>query len=109
VITENDLKRSFRNYPNPFGTPDRKKTHFIYYLAQDCDIDLKIYTLIGELVWSCSYSSSDPRGKRGVHQEDGITWDARNARGNKVLNGVYIARIKTSYGETAMTKIAVIK
>ncbi len=109
VITENDLKRSFRNYPNPFGTPDRKKTHFIYYLAQDCDIDLKIYTLIGELVWSCSYSSSDPRGKRGVHQEDDITWDARNARGNKVLNGVYIARIKTSYGETAMTKIAVIK
>lgn len=109
VITENDLKRSFRNYPNPFGTPDRKKTHFIYYLAQDGNIELKIYTLIGELVWSCTYNSSDRQGKKGLHQEDDITWEARNSRGTKVLNGVYIARIKTSYGEAAMTKIAIIK
>ncbi|HEX9971263.1 MAG TPA: hypothetical protein VGD14_04255, partial [bacterium] len=88
---------------------DREKTRFIYYLSQDADIELKIYTLIGELVWSCTYSSSDPQGKKGLHQENDIVWDARNSRGNKVLNGVYIARIKTSYGESAMTKIAVIK
>lgn len=109
VIAANDLQRSFRNYPNPFGTPDRKKTHFIYYLSQDCDVDLKIYTLIGELVWSCSYRSSDPQGRKGLHLENEITWNAKNSRGNYVLNGVYIARIATSYGESALTKIAVIK
>ena len=109
VIAANDLQRSFRNYPNPFGAPDRRKTHFIYYLSQDCDIELKIYTLIGELVWSCSYRSSDPQGRKGLHQENDVTWNAKNSRGNYVLNGVYIARIATSYGESALTKIAVIK
>ena len=109
VITVNDLKRSFRNYPNPFGSPERKKAHFIYYLSQDADIELKIYTLIGELVWSCAYSSSDPQGKKGLHQKEDIVWDARNSRGYKVLNGVYIARIETSFGERAITKVAVIK
>jgi len=109
VITENDLKHSFSNYPNPFGTPDRRKTHFVYYLSQDTDIKLKIYTLLGELVWSCSYSRNDLQGKKGLHQKDDIVWDARNSRGYKVLNGVYIARIETSYGESAMIKMAVIK
>ncbi len=109
VITVNDLKRSFKNYPNPFGNLDRQKTHFIYYLTQDSDVELKIYTLIGELVWSSAYSSSDPQGKKGLHQKDDITWDARNSRGYAVLNGVYIARIETSYEESALTKIAVIK
>lgn len=109
VIIENNLKGSFYNYPNPFGTPDRSKTHFIYHLSQDADIELKIYSLIGELVWSCSYKRSDPQGKKGLHQKNDIVWDARNNRGYKVLNGVYIARIKTSYGESALTKIAVIK
>jgi len=109
VITASDLKHSFGNYPNPFGTPDRRKTHFIYFLSKDADIKLKIYTLLGELVWSCSYSKNDPQGKKGLHQMDDIAWNARNSRGHKVLNGVYIARIETDYGEWAITKVAVIK
>ncbi len=109
TVTQNDLKHSFTNYPNPFGNPNRRQTRFIYYLSQDADIELKIYTLIGELVWTCSYSSNDPQGKKGLHQKDDIVWDGRNTRGYKVLNGVYIARMETSYGESSITKIAVIK
>ncbi|MDZ7341480.1 MAG: hypothetical protein ONB27_08990 [candidate division KSB1 bacterium] len=109
VVIENDLKKSFRNYPNPFGTPDRPRTHFIYYLTEDCSIELKIYTLLGELVWSCAFDHTDRQGKRGLHQENDLTWDGRNQKGLSVLNGVYIAKIKTSTGESAQTKIAVIK
>jgi len=109
VVTKDNLKGSFANYPNPFGGPGRKRTHFIYYLPRDADIKLKIYTLIGELVWSASFSRYQRQGKKGLHQQDDITWDGRNSRGNKVLNGVYIARLQTDYGDWAMTKIAVIK
>ncbi len=109
VIVANDLKHSFRNYPNPFGTTDRSKTHFIYYLSQDSDIDLAIYTLAGELVWRSRFQRSQPQGRRGLHQGEDLTWDGRNMLGHRVLNGVYIARIATSHGEWALTRVAVIK
>lgn len=108
VIIESDFSKAFRNYPNPFGNPNRPQTKFIFYLDQDTDIDIKIYTLIGELVWSCSYTANDPQGKRGHHEGD-IVWDGRNDSGYVVLNGVYIARIATGYGKSTLTKIAVIK
>lgn len=109
IIVNNDLHASFRNYPNPFGTPDRPRTHFIYFLSQDCDIELTIFTPIGELVYRRAFRASDPQGRRGLHQEDDLTWDGRNLKGQSVLNGVYIARIKTSTGETALSKVAFIK
>jgi len=108
VVIESDFDKAFRNFPNPFGVPARPLTKFIYYLDQDSDVSVRIYTLIGELVWSSSYSASDPQGKRGTHEGD-IFWDGRNEKGYKVLNGVYIARISTGYGKSALTKIAVIK
>ncbi len=109
VVMQKDLKGSFCNYPNPFGNSGRKITHFVYYLSQETDIELNIYTLIGELVWSCSYSKNEPQGKKGLHHGNEIVWDGRNLKGFKVLNGVYIARINTDYGEWAITKLAVIK
>ncbi len=108
VIVESNFKKAFGNYPNPFGNPNRPVTKFIYFLDQDTDVNVKIYTLIGELVWSGSYTASDPQGKRGHHEGD-ITWDGRNDKSYKVLNGVYIARLSTGYGKNAIIKIAVIK
>ncbi|UCE06559.1 MAG: hypothetical protein JSW07_00515 [bacterium] len=108
VIIDNDFKTAFANYPNPFGNPDRPITKFIYYLDEDTDVTIKIYTLIGELVWSRSYTTGDPQGKKGPHEGD-IVWDGRNDRGYRVLNGLYIARIATNYGKSSLTKIAVIK
>jgi len=108
VIIDSDFKKAFANYPNPFGNPYRPVTKFIYYLDQDTDVSIKIYTLIGELVWSRSYGANDPQGKKGNHEGD-IIWDARNDAGYRVLNGVYIAHISTGYGKSTLTKIAVIK
>ncbi len=108
VIIESNFDQAFRNYPNPFGTMQRPQTQFIYYLDQDTDVSINIYTLVGELVWSRSYAATEPQGKRGPHEGD-IIWDGKNDQGYRVLNGVYIARLSTGNGKTALTKIAVIK
>jgi len=103
-----NLKDSFLNYPNPFGSADKPITTITYYLKQDTDVDIKIYTLIGELVLSRSYTKNDAEGKEGTHDGD-VTWDARNGQGYKVLNGVYIIYLNTGFGESVTTKAAVIK
>ncbi len=108
LIKGDNLKEYFSNYPNPFGNPRRQTTTITYYLTEDTDVDINIYTAIGELVWSRSFKANEPEGRRGSHDGD-VIWDARNDEGYKVLNGVYVIYIKTGTGETAMTKAAVIK
>jgi len=108
MIRGNNLKDFFCNYPNPFGTPERPTTTITYYLEQDTDVEITIYTLIGELVWSQKYQANEPQGRKGPHDGD-VIWDARNDKGYRVLNGVYIIYFKTGSGENAMTKAAVIK
>ncbi|MDZ7261848.1 MAG: hypothetical protein ONB05_07060, partial [candidate division KSB1 bacterium] len=113
-VMKAELSASFCNYPNPFGRPDRAVTNIIYYLKQDSDVEIKIYSLTGELVWSQTYSASEPHGRAGMHDWDQlgrppIVWDGKNEWHTTVLNGVYLAILKTNHGETAITKIAVLK
>jgi hypothetical protein len=105
VLFNPTLEASFYNYPNPFGDPGKPTTSFNYRLDQASDISLKIYTLLGELVWSVSFSATDPEGLGGTHAGN-IIWDGRNEKGQKVLNGVYVAVLTTNRGKV-MTKIAV--
>ncbi len=106
IILSDNLKESFINYPNPFGDANKPFTTITYYLKQDTNVDIKIYTIIGELVWSRSYTKNDPQGLQGMHD---VIWDARNDRGHKVLNGIYVIYLKTGFGEIVTTKAAVIK
>ncbi len=110
VIVENDLKKTFYNYPNPFGRSDRPETKFIYILRKPSDVTIKIFTLTGDLVRTLKYTKSrhPAQTSEGLHQGE-ITWNGTNGLGLKVMNGVYLAYIITDYGETAMTKIAVVK
>ncbi len=109
VIIQRNLKKSFRCYPNPFGSSNRSSTNFVYYLDQNTAVQLKIFTLLGELVWEASFREDEPQAKKGLHASDDIRWDAKNMRGKEVLNGVYIACIRTGDGKTAITKVAVLK
>jgi len=110
VVMQNDLEESFCNYPNPFGTPSRPTTRFVYYLKQASDVRIKIFTLTGDLVQAWEYTkAAHPRQtSAGVHQDE-VIWDGRNGQGQKVMNGVYLAYLQTDYGEMALTKIAVVK
>ncbi|MFQ5822538.1 MAG: hypothetical protein ACE5JB_00600, partial [bacterium] len=111
VLIDPNLEASFFNFPNPFGQNSRDITKFNYNLTQDSDITIRIYTLLGELVWSISHSASDPEGRVGTHdgkQQPTIVWDGTNDKGQKVLNGVYVAVLTTNDGK-ALTKIALAK
>jgi len=110
VVMQNNLEESFCNYPNPFGTASRPVTRFVYYLKQESDVRIKIFTLTGDLVQAWEYTkAAHPRQtSAGVHQDE-VIWDGRNGRGEKVMNGVYLAYLQTDYGEMALTKIAVVK
>jgi hypothetical protein len=105
VLIGTDIQSSFFNFPNPFGHAARPTTRFNYYLKQDSDLTIRIYTLLGELVWSRVFKTTDPEGKAGNHDGD-VTWDGTNDKGQRVLNGVYIAVIITNSGK-ATTKIAI--
>ncbi|KAA0224035.1 hypothetical protein EDS67_24855 [candidate division KSB1 bacterium] len=101
---------TFYNYPNPFRPPETNSgsegTRFLYNLSQDSPVEFKIFTLLGELVWEKTFQATDPQGRRGSH--DDIIWNGFNGAGRRVLNGVYLAVIKTHAG-IATTKVAVVK
>jgi hypothetical protein len=105
VLIDNDLQASFYNFPNPFGSSLRSTTTFNYHLNQASDIEIRIYTLLGDHVYTFEFKATDQEGSQGAHSKE-IFWDGRNGKGQEVLNGVYIAVLETA-NATAYTKIAV--
>ncbi len=112
VLSSANYEDSFYNYPNPFSTVRNGRTTFNYSLPQDSEVDFRIFTLLGELVYTKSFKSTDPQGKAGARtngvSQGFIEWDGRNGNGDLVFNGVYMAVLKTSAG-TVTTKVAVVK
>jgi hypothetical protein len=104
------LAESFCNYPNPFGTESRPVTKFVYYLRQQSDVQLRIFTLTGDLVYAWEFNKTEHPNQTapGIHRDD-IVWDGRNGKGVPVMNGIYLAYLLTENGERALTKIAVVK
>jgi hypothetical protein len=112
ILFDSEPQKSFYNYPNPL-TPGNNQalgqgTHFTYNLPEASNGELKIFTLLGELVWEISFSAADPAGSAGGHSRD-IFWNGYNGAGKRVLNGVYVALLKTPKYGTFMTKVAVVK
>jgi hypothetical protein len=99
------------NSPNPFGESGKETTTIIYYLDEDTDVSFRLYTLLGEPVWSRSYQEGDPQGSAGMHStgSNAVEWDGKNNAGNTVLNGVYILVMETGSGEILKTKVAFVK
>ena len=70
-------------------------------------MEFRIFTLLGELVYEATYDANAPQGQAGAHTKD-LFWDGYNGDGKMVLNGVYVAVLKTATG-TVTTKVAVAK
>jgi hypothetical protein len=111
-LTANDPKEAFCNYPNPFGQPPFETTKIVFLLTTpgNANVNIRIFTLMGELVKSKWNKNLDnlPRGLYDGYLE----WDGRNDRGDRVLNGVYLCIIEikaNGFNEKFMTKIAYIK
>ncbi len=110
VLLEQDFSLSVSSYPNPFN-PRTEQARIGYYLDEDSDLEVKIFTLLGELVWSKSITASDPLGRAGLHTDNtAVLWDGKNDASKEVRSGVYICLIKNNTsGEEEKFKIAVVK
>jgi len=84
-------------YPNPFR-PRVAKDNVLKFIGLTDNVDLKIYTLSGDVVWSKHI------GLTG----GGATWDGRNLEGREVSSGLYVYQITNSDGEKATGRISVI-
>jgi len=69
-----------QNIPNPFNST----TTIGYSLAEDSDINIKIYTVTGKEVCTVFKHHYQPQGTFSV------TWDATDDRGQKVSSGIYV-------------------
>ncbi|GAB4333447.1 MAG: hypothetical protein Kow0037_11650 [Calditrichia bacterium] len=108
TVVSSDEQKVFGNYPNPFGEAE-EFTRFVFWAEDAGTADLRIYTLMGGLVWS--HTESIPNG--GQLYDGLLTWNGSNNSGQKVLNGVYLAILRVNYnnGTTKIfkTKVAYIK
>ncbi|MCD6232546.1 T9SS type A sorting domain-containing protein [Candidatus Aerophobetes bacterium] len=91
------------SYPNPVYSGN---SVIRFELGEEATIDVKIYTVSGELVRNLVENSTYPRGLNEV------IWDMKNNSGERIARGVYIYVIRATSGGKTLTKtgkIAVIK
>jgi hypothetical protein len=79
-----------QNYPNPFNAG----TVIPFDLEQEGDWNLRIYNIVGQIVWSTTGCKDSGRIQ--------IIWDGQDNSGCEVASGIYFYRLTT--GSQAATK-----
>jgi hypothetical protein len=110
AVLEQSFAASISSYPNPFN-PKNGAARIGYYLPSPANLEIRIFTLLGEPVWTKSIASTDPFGSAGLHTgATALSWEGKNDIGNEIRSGVYICLIRNlSTGEEEKFKIAVVK
>lgn len=86
VIADGALKlKDVLNYPNPFAAA----TNFTFIVNQNCQVDIKIYTIAGRLIETLNGLAANG----GVNQ---FYWDGTDRDGNAVANGIYLYKVIAS-------------
>ncbi|OGF50226.1 MAG: hypothetical protein A2231_01750 [Candidatus Firestonebacteria bacterium RIFOXYA2_FULL_40_8] len=81
------------NYPSPFAA-GRESTILAYVLSKDADVEIRIFTLSGDMVLKQNFVSGANGGKgQSSGYTNEFTWDGKNGRGSVVANGMYICEI----------------
>jgi hypothetical protein len=111
TLIPSDPEEAFITYPNPFGK-NQEYANIRFYLESGGDVEIRMFTLIGELVWT-KIVQGEVAGSHDGAIDPQYRWDGRNDRGYQVLNGVYLCviRLKENNGETKTytKKVAYIK
>jgi len=92
-------------FPNPyFEWEDVRSVQrgFITFSNLPEEVTIKIYTLSGNLVRTLTEND------KSVITSPFIEWDLRNENGMRVADGVYLAHIKTKYGDKIL-KFSLVK
>jgi len=106
ALKSKSLESSFVIRDNPFN-PDEVPAVFSYELNEASAVELKIFTITGEEVYSEYFAKGSDKAILG---ENFFEWNGCNNKGDIVRNGVYIASIRIlSSGETARMKVAVVR
>ena len=102
-----NLGNSFTNWPNPFN-PGREITRIGFVLPEQADVDIEIFTVMGDLVKKVAAGAI-----RSAGSNDQDSWNGLNDRGNTVIPGTYICRIRARYAsgqvEEARRMVAVVR
>jgi hypothetical protein len=110
-IIPEDPEEAFITYPNPFGK-NQEYANFRFILESGGDVEIRIFTLIGELVWTKIIQGEVDAIHDGAWDSK-YRWDGKNDKGYQVLNGVYLCviRLRENNGQTKTytKKIAYIK
>jgi len=89
-------------YPNPFN-PDSETGTIRYSLSKPGKVTIKIYDVFSKLIKKIDC------GNQETDVEYSKEWDGKNDKGKIVANGVYFYVIKSSSGEKAVGKAAILK
>ena len=86
------------NYPNPL----KRKTTFTYQLSLDADVvKITVYTSAGRRIRVLDNASANEG-----HNE--VTWNAQDAEGNALANGVYFYKIRAELGDKHVESIHIL-
>jgi len=81
-------------YPNPFRAGS-ESVLLSYRLGADASVQVRIVTLLGEMVRELTFPAGAAGGTLGLNE---IPWDGRNGSGAMVKPGVYVAHIESGAG-----------
>ena len=72
-----------QNYPNPFNP----STTIEYKITERGNVDVKIYSITGELVTTLKNNIQNPGSYK-------VVWNGDNSYGEKVSSGIYLLQVK---------------
>jgi len=106
IVVRPDLEGSLAVRNNPFN-PDEGPAEITYILRENTDMEIQVFTLTGEKVYTITYPAGANGGRAGQNY---ISWSGRNDEGKTVLNGVYIMVLNpASENDNYKLKLAVMK
>ena len=87
-----DIKRTalLQNFPNPFNP----ETWIPYTLADDSEVNVRIYDVEGKLVRNLDIGYQ--RAGRYISRQNAVYWDGRDQLGESVSSGVYFYTLKAA-------------
>ncbi len=103
-----NMEQSYHVFPNPVN-PQQSPAHIEYYIENNSEVTIKIFTVNGDLVKIVADKALKPVG---LHFED--IWNAVNETGHNVLSGIYLCVIEVNDKITGKTtklikKLAVLR
>lgn len=85
-----------QNYPNPF----RDETTIEFSIAEEGDVSLEVFDVLGQLVITLAAGHREPATYT-------LGWNGRSANGREVPSGIYVIRLTTPQGTSAVRAMKV--